>query len=465
MWFVVSTGLAAIVLAAIMLVPAGTSVAAANVTSEQLTLNAFSASSTGLAGPVSTDASLTSGTTYTVTVSGTYSAYASSLMNGGDGYHMCGTAVNTPDGFTGQDAAFIFAKPIEHQKETCPTIPFRHGNFVISTAGPNGPFTNLEPDGAPTEPTSDNTYTYTLTGAGEPASFAIRDSNTTDNYGALNITVSPAPTAPISGGGATAGAPVDITLPVISGTPQPGDTLSCSTGTWTNNPTSYAYQWYLDGQPITGATGSTYVVTIGDEATSPTDTLTCGVIASNASGAGAQAVSAGVLVAVPGSSHCPVPTGRVSGTSVGVLKLGMAQAKARHLLPRFTVTHNHFDNFCLFAGWGIRVAYPTKSLLSFVSAATSKSIKGRIVLALTANPFYNYHGIKPGAKVSALAKKVKLARVFHVGSNTWYLALARPADGIFKVRHGVIHEIGLVSRTLATTRKAQARMLRTFNGG
>lgn len=448
-----------------MLVPTGTSVAASNVTSEQLTLNANSPTSTGLAGPVTTDASLTTGTTYTVTVSGTYSAYPLALMQQEQGRKLCGSgaAVNTASGPTGQDAAFIFAKPRD-QGKPCPILPFRHANFVISTAGPSGPFLNVDPDGAPTAPSSDHTYTYTFNGTGQPASFAIKDSNTTDNYGTLSITITPAPTGPISGGGATAGAPVNTGLPVISGTPQPGNTLSCSTGTWTNNPTSFAYQWFLGGKAISGATSSTFPVQIGDEATGPTDTVTCQVTASNASGAGAPAMSAGVLVAVGSASHCPAPRGRISGSNVGVLKLGMTQSQARHALPRFTVTRNHFDNFCLFAGWGIRVAYPTKLLLANVPAAVGKSIKGRVVLALTANPFYNYHGIKPGAKVSALAKKVKLTRVFHVGSNTWYLALAKPADGIFKVRRGVIHEIGLVSRTLATTRRAQARMLRTFNG-
>src|SRR5207244_3441828 len=37
--------------------------------------------------------------------------------------------------------------------------------------------------------------------------------------------------------------PVNTAAPVISGTAQVGQTLATSNGAWTNNPTSYAYQW------------------------------------------------------------------------------------------------------------------------------------------------------------------------------------------------------------------------------
>ena len=46
------------------------------------------------------------------------------------------------------------------------------------------------------------------------------------------------------GGGGGGGTPVNSTLPSISGTPEPGGTLTATTGTWTNSPTCYTYQWY-----------------------------------------------------------------------------------------------------------------------------------------------------------------------------------------------------------------------------
>src|SRR5207248_11394504 len=38
-------------------------------------------------------------------------------------------------------------------------------------------------------------------------------------------------------------APVNVTPPVISGTAQVGQQLKASTGSWSNEPTSYAYEW------------------------------------------------------------------------------------------------------------------------------------------------------------------------------------------------------------------------------
>src|SRR5207244_5074393 len=57
-------------------------------------------------------------------------------------------------------------------------------------------------------------------------------------------------------------APVNTGLPVVSGSAVQGQTLSASTGSWSNSPTGYAYQWRdCDGSggscvDIAGATSS-----------------------------------------------------------------------------------------------------------------------------------------------------------------------------------------------------------------
>ena len=259
---------------------------------------------------------------------------------------------------------------------------------------------------------------------------------------------------------ATAGTPVDTALPKASGTATPGNTLSCSEGTWSNSPTGFKYQWERGGRAIAGATERTYVVQISDEA----QTLTCRVTASNSLGAGAPAASAGVLVAVKGTLKCPKPTGKLDRSSLGPLKLDMTRAAARGKLKRFGVTHNDFDNFCLYAGWGIRVGYPSSKLLGTLSSGERGKVAGRIVLALTANPFYALDGVRPGAKLTrAVTRKLKLGEDLQIGSNHWYISPGKASNGVLKVRHGVIQEVGIANHQLTSSRTTQQRFLTSFN--
>ena len=81
--------------------------------------------------------------------------------------------------------------------------------------------------------------------------------------------------------------PVNSVAPVISGTLSVGSTLTTTNGTWSNSPTSYAYQWYAGASLITGATSSTFVLTTSENGAY----ITCQVTASNAAGAGSAATS------------------------------------------------------------------------------------------------------------------------------------------------------------------------------
>ena len=46
---------------------------------------------------------------------------------------------------------------------------------------------------------------------------------------------------------------VNTAVPVVSGTVRVGSVLSATAGTWTGGPTSLAYQWLANGQPVAGA--------------------------------------------------------------------------------------------------------------------------------------------------------------------------------------------------------------------
>lgn len=88
-----------------------------------------------------------------------------------------------------------------------------------------------------------------------------------------------APTAAVIA--ATVAPPVSTVAPVVSGTNTVGSTLTTTTGTFSNSPTSYAYEWQRDGAPIAGATASTYTLATADVGKS----IRSRVVATNAGGA------------------------------------------------------------------------------------------------------------------------------------------------------------------------------------
>ncbi len=89
---------------------------------------------------------------------------------------------------------------------------------------------------------------------------------------------------------ASAGIPLNTVAPVISGAALVGSTLTSTTGTWTETPTGYSYQWQSNGSNV-GTNQNTYVTVSGDNG----HTITCLVTASNAVGSGSPATSNGIV--------------------------------------------------------------------------------------------------------------------------------------------------------------------------
>ncbi len=112
-------------------------------------------------------------------------------------------------------------------------------------------------------------------------------------------TGSPSPTggAPTTGGTTTtmnappaASPPVNTAAPAVSGTAQQGQTLAASTGSWSNSPSSYAYQWQdcsssSSCSNVSGATSSSYVLQSSDVG----KTIDVVVTASNGGGSASKA--------------------------------------------------------------------------------------------------------------------------------------------------------------------------------
>lgn len=108
--------------------------------------------------------------------------------------------------------------------------------------------------------------------------------------------------------------PVNTVLPAITGTVQQGQTLSCSTGTWTNTPLSYTRQWQRGNSAgtswsdISGATSSTYVLTSSDVGYR----IRCRVQATNADGTTGATSNFTTVVTIAAPANTSAPS--ISGT-------------------------------------------------------------------------------------------------------------------------------------------------------
>jgi len=121
---------------------------------------------------------------------------------------------------------------------------------------------------------------------------------------------------------ATAAAPVNTAAPTISGTPQVGQTLTAGNGTWTNSPTSFAYQWLRCNAggnacaSVANGTQKTYTLVGADSGR----TIRVRVTATNADGS-ASAQSDQTAVVAP-ATPTGVPTNTAAPTISGTPKVG-----------------------------------------------------------------------------------------------------------------------------------------------
>ena len=154
----------------------------------------------------------------------------------------------------------------------------RDAHYVALGLDPNAP------SGPPTAP--DPAGAVRATGA--PVGRATRISS----LAAGIITGDPGTTPPPTGGETTA--PANTAVPAVT---QAGDTLSCTMGTWSGEPTSYGYQWRVDGA-VVGSDAATHTVTAADAG----KTATCIVTATNASGSTAAPPSVDLVITDPAAA-------------------------------------------------------------------------------------------------------------------------------------------------------------------
>ncbi len=251
--------------------------------------------------------------------------------------------------------------------------------------------------------------------------------------------------------------PVGVALPVISGTLKAGRPLTCSKGRWANAPTEFAFQWIRNGTTLDRATGDTYALGTLDEGT----TLTCTVTATNAAGP-RSADSAPVKVPIPFVALCPAATGRLSGTTIGLIHLGLTRSQARRAYIRHSNRGKQYEDFFCLTPIGVRVGYASPKLLRHLSRRERAPLTGTVVWSSTSNPYYSLDGIRPGESIATASRTLGTEPPFHIGLNYWYLARQAKLTAVLKVRDGEVQELGIAINALTPTRSLQNILMHSF---
>jgi beta-glucanase (GH16 family) len=171
-----------------------------------------------------------------------------------------------------------------------------------------------------------------------PAGYGSRDGSTTNmQVDYVRVWGSSSSSSTTASGSPSTSAPLSTRAPVVSGTPKVGHALTCSSGSWTSDPSpTLRYQWLTDGSLLRRASTHTHVVRRNDRS----HVVTCRVTANNAAGASNALSNALLIPSAPqrvrpivvttiACSHdaCHAPAGRATAIgSVHVPRHGRARA-------------------------------------------------------------------------------------------------------------------------------------------
>ena len=70
--------------------------------------------------------------------------------------------------------------------------------------------------------------------------------------------------------------------------------------------------------------------------------------------------------------------------------------------------------------------------------------------------------MRGGSRISTLRKWIGRVRGVRIGKNTWYVKRGKKSRFVYKVRRGMVREVGEASLKITSNRKRTARMLRSF---
>ncbi|WP_435091805.1 S8 family serine peptidase [Clavibacter michiganensis] len=194
----------------------------------------------------------------------------------------------------------------------------------------------VTPSALRTKPGKPASYTASWSGLAAGSSYVgVVSYGGSDATTLLSVSTAAASPPPV------ATAPTASAPPAITGTPDVGQTLTASTGTWTPEGVTLATQWLSNGTPIAGATGSTFRVTSAVAGTA----LAIRVTATASDGQTGVATSPTVTARDAATVHMQAtqPRGAASGTVHVQVSVTSAGKQAATGVVRVTVDGAEHD--------------------------------------------------------------------------------------------------------------------------
>jgi hypothetical protein len=105
------------------------------------------------------------------------------------------------------------------------------------------------------------------------------------------------------------------------------------------------------------------------------------------------------------------------------------------------------------------VGYGSSKLLAALRARDRRRYRSKVVWISTTSAKYALVGIRPGTKVTAATRKLKLGRAVRLGRDRWYLAPRGSATAVLGTRAGKVTTIGIALPQLARGRTARRALL------
>jgi metallophosphoesterase (TIGR03767 family) len=159
--------------------------------------------------------------------------------------------------------------------------------------------------------------------------------------------------------------------------------------------------------------------------------------------------------------RCANVSGKVRGRRFHRARVGERRRTIRRRYPTRRA-RGDFDYFCLSDGKRVRVGYPSRRLRRSLGRRARRRARGRAALVLTDSPHLKKSKVKVGTRTRTLRRRLRGEFRVRSGRTTFYVGRGRSARAVFRVQRGKVREVGVAWGRLARSRRAAARLLRSY---